>query len=132
VTLFVMMDSAAPDDQTKGLKRFRANAGTHGAFRGAISHSIFADGARELETVTRTGRGDDHTRIIGKVAAPTIRCCRRSTTSPAHDESRSRLCGLHRRQGRPVGVDIGRLMRLATKARDSLWRRAGYAVDFMA
>jgi hypothetical protein len=40
VTLFVMMDSAAPDDQTKGLKRFRANAGTHGAFRGAISHSI--------------------------------------------------------------------------------------------
>jgi hypothetical protein len=69
VTLFAMMDSAAPDDQTKGLKRFRANAGTHGAFRGAISHSIFADGARELETVTRTGRGDDHTRIIGKVAS---------------------------------------------------------------
>jgi len=34
------MDSAAPDDQTKGLKRFRANAGMHGAFRGAISHSI--------------------------------------------------------------------------------------------
>ena len=40
VTLFVMMDSAAPDDQTKGLKRFRANAGTHGAFRSAISHGI--------------------------------------------------------------------------------------------
>jgi hypothetical protein len=33
------MDSAAADDQTKGLKRFRANAGTHGAFRSAIAHS---------------------------------------------------------------------------------------------
>ena len=35
-------------------------------------------------------------------------------------------------RGKPVGVDMGRVMRLATKARDSLWRRAGNAVEFMA
>ena len=35
-------------------------------------------------------------------------------------------------RGKPVGVDMGRIMRLATKARDSLWRRAGNAVEFMA
>jgi cytosine/adenosine deaminase-related metal-dependent hydrolase len=34
--------------------------------------------------------------------------------------------------GKLIGVDMARVMHLATEARDSLWRRAGYAVDFMA
>ena len=35
-------------------------------------------------------------------------------------------------RGKLVGVDMARVMRLATEARDSLWRRTGYSVDFMA
>jgi 5-methylthioadenosine/S-adenosylhomocysteine deaminase len=35
-------------------------------------------------------------------------------------------------RGKLVGVDMARVMRLVTESRDSLWRRAGYAVDFMA
>jgi 5-methylthioadenosine/S-adenosylhomocysteine deaminase len=35
-------------------------------------------------------------------------------------------------RGKLVGVDMAKVMRLATEARDSLWRRARYAVDFMA
>ena len=35
-------------------------------------------------------------------------------------------------RGKLVGVDMARAMRLVTESRDSLWRRAGYSVDFMA
>jgi len=34
--------------------------------------------------------------------------------------------------GKLVGVDMARAMRLVTESRDSLWRRAGHSVDFMA
>jgi cytosine/adenosine deaminase-related metal-dependent hydrolase len=34
--------------------------------------------------------------------------------------------------GKLVGVDMARTMRLVTESRDSLWRRAGHSVDFMA
>ncbi|HKD26670.1 MAG TPA: amidohydrolase family protein [Xanthobacteraceae bacterium] len=34
--------------------------------------------------------------------------------------------------GKLIGVDMARVMHLATEARDSLWHRAGYTVDFMA
>lgn len=52
--------------------------------------------------------------------------------NPGHIDSVFIAGKVRKWRGKLVGVDMARVMRLVTELRDSLWRRAGFSVDFMA